>query len=222
MSRLSVLQLDTNFPRIPGDVGCEETYHCELEIIRVPNASVEKVVTNNPDEIDLQPFQKAISQATGDLIVTSCGFLAPFQSQLEVATRTPFIASALSQLELLKDDFLPSELKILTFDSTKLSQKHLPKDCALYEPSIYGLEQKTHLRDVISNDLPTLDIEKAAKDICTTLTTSDVEYTKAILLECTNLPPYKPALRKIKDVPIYDILTAIEAILPGCVKSEYL
>ncbi len=67
MARISLLQLDTKFPRIPGDVGCAETFHCELEIIRVPAATVAKIVTAHPDEIDLRPFEDAIASATGDL-----------------------------------------------------------------------------------------------------------------------------------------------------------
>ena len=53
MNRITLLQLDTHFPRIPGDVGSVDTYRCELEIIRVPNATVEQVVNANPFQIDL-------------------------------------------------------------------------------------------------------------------------------------------------------------------------
>ena len=64
MNRITLLQLDTHFPRIPGDVGSVDTYKCELEIIRVPNATVEQVINANPNKIDLDPFFDAIDKAT--------------------------------------------------------------------------------------------------------------------------------------------------------------
>ena len=83
LKRITLLQLDTHFPRIPGDVGSVDTFKCDLEIIRVPNATVKEVVNSNPNQIDLDPFFNAINKATGDLITTSCGFLSPFQSELD-------------------------------------------------------------------------------------------------------------------------------------------
>ena len=67
MNRITLLQLDTHFPRIPGDVGSVDTYKCELEIIRVPNATVEQVVNANPSQIDLDPFFDAIDKAWASL-----------------------------------------------------------------------------------------------------------------------------------------------------------
>jgi hypothetical protein len=46
--------------------------------------------------------------------------------------------------------------------------------------------------------------------------------TDALLLECTNMPPYKQDLKQFKPVKIFDILSAIEALLPNTVKPTYL
>lgn len=227
MPRLTVLQLDTSFPRIAGDVGCADTYQCELEIIKVPNATVGNIVTGQPNEIDLDPFLQAAAKATGDLITTSCGFLAPFQAHLEKACKAPFISSSLQQLEKLKQTYSPDELKIITFDEVKLNASHLPKGCEYFESSIIGLKVNSHLRVVISNDLTKLDIEKAMADVTSVVDEHIGEEVKVILLECTNLPPYKRAIRQVRDdkmcsVKIFDILTAIEEILPGAIHSPYL
>ena len=217
-----MLQLDTKFPRIPGDVGCAETFQCELEIIRVPAATVAKIVTARPDEIDLRPFEDAIASATGDLITTSCGFLAPHQARLAQACDAPFVASALCQLPELAARYSPSQLGIITFDSEKLDAAHLPINCTDYAGSIYGLANDSHLRDVISNDKTDLDPEKATADVCAVAQHEIPNTIDAILLECTNLPPYKASLRRFKNVEIFDILTAIEARLPSAVNPRFL
>ncbi|MFT5067152.1 MAG: hypothetical protein ACI9TA_002779, partial [Reinekea sp.] len=66
---VTVLQLDTNFPRVPGDVGCAETYCGDIEILRVPNATVGQIVSVDPASIHIAPFEEALSTARGDVIV---------------------------------------------------------------------------------------------------------------------------------------------------------
>ena len=222
MHRITLLQLDTQFPRIPGDVGSVDTFKCDLEIIRVPNATVKEVVNSNPNQIDLDPFFNAINKATGDLITTSCGFLSPFQSELDAICNVPFIASSLVQLEHLKNIYTPPELQIITFDAVKLGVAHLPEECEDFAGSIYGLNSNAHLRNVIENNIKQLDPVKAAIDVCAVVEQNNNKLVKSILLECTNLPPYKSEIRRISNVPIYDILTAIENELPNSVQTNFL
>ena len=222
MHRITLLQLDTQFPRIPGDVGSVDTFKCDLEIIRVPNATVKEVVNSNPNQIDLDPFFNAINKATGDLITTSCGFLSPFQSELDAICNVPFIASSLVQLEHLKNIYTPPELQIITFDAVKLGVAHLPEKCEDFAGSIYGLNSIAHLRNVIENNIKQLDPVKAAIDVCAVVEQNNNKLVKSILLECTNLPPYKSEIRRISNVPIYDILTAIENELPNSVQTNFL
>ena len=222
MARLSVLQLDTHFPRIAGDVGCAATFQCDVEIICVPNATVADIVTDNPHQLDLRPFQDALSQATGDVVTTSCGFLTPLQSVLAPSCKGEFVASALSQVDRLSAMFSPQELSIITFDSAKFGAAHLPAGCQTFAQSIFGLDTGSHLRDVICNDLPVLDETKARDDFCAVFQKATSPKSKAVLLECTNLPPYKSSVRQNSPVAIYDILTAIESKLPDAVWPRFL
>jgi hypothetical protein len=58
--------------------------------------------------------------------------------------------------------------------------------------------------------------------VCSVVEKNNNKLVKSILLECTNLPPYKMDIRKISDLPIYDILTAIENELPNSVQTNFL
>ena len=219
MPLLSVLQLDTHFPRIAGDVASPDTYACGLEILRVNAAHVPDIVTARPTDILLAPFADALSTAKGDLITTSCGFLAPFQDRLQALTPKPFIASALSQLPQIAKTRSPAETAILTFDADKLNAQHLPPDLADYTTSIIGLNPEIHLRRVIEEDRAWLDTDRAAREL------ADIAFpatVKTLLLECTNLPPYKPYIKVGRSIDVFDILTAIEAQLPGVIQPQFL
>jgi len=216
---LSVLQLDTRFPRIPGDVASPGTYAAPVEFLRIPAASVGEIVTGHPEKIDIRPFEDAVGRARGNVIATSCGFLAHWQDHLQSLTETPVVASALIALRTL--EAAPQNTMTLTFDAQKLSKGHRGI-LGNYREGVIGLAPNSHLRDVIENDADHLNAELVQQEICDLLTHHLSPNTETLILECTNLPPYKPAMRRVFDGRIIDILTEIEARRRGTVRPEFL
>ena len=66
------------------------------------------------------------------------------------------------------------------------------------------------LKQVISEDKLTLDENLASQEFNTFVATKIQSHHKHLLLECTNLPPYKKALQQQTKLPVTDILTCIE------------
>ena len=217
---VSVLQLDTHFPRIAGDVGAAETYLDEVEIIRVSGASVAGIVTHTPESIDIAPFEEALKAARGDVIVTSCGFLSYWQAHLEALSKRPFLSSSLVALDRLADHAVDT-LAILTFDAAKLGTVHLGQHTR-FAPCITGLQANAHLRAVIGGDEVALDATRAARETVETVRAQTTSTLQTLLLECTNLPPYKGALRRAFDVEIIDIVTEIERMRPKTIRPKFL
>ncbi|WP_298857587.1 hypothetical protein [uncultured Sulfitobacter sp.] len=218
--RVTVLQLDTHFPRIAGDIGNAETYARPPQIIRIAGAFVQQIVTGNPQNIEMALFEEALSHAEGDIIVTSCGFLSYWQAHLAALTDRPFISSALTALDHLSATYTPEELRILTFDQASLGAAHLGK-YPEYLNSILGLLPAHHLRQVISQNLSALDPDKAGAEITALLTETQTKAHRHILLECTNLPPYRAAITSATGLPVTDILTCIEAACAGAIAPEF-
>ncbi|SDZ50074.1 hypothetical protein SAMN05444004_11766 [Jannaschia faecimaris] len=221
MTALTVLQLDTGFPRVPGDVGCAATYTGTVQVLRIPRATVAHVVTSNPDAIDIAPFEAAIALAQGEVIATSCGFLAPFQDRLAARTGRPVIASALGALDDLSLTHSPDQILIITFDASILGPAHLGRH-AVFAQGIVGLPPDSHLRRVIVGDLTKLDTDRAGAEVVALVARHRRPAHRHILLECTNLPPYKAALRAATGLPVTDILSRIEAARPGTVVPAFV
>ena len=218
--RVTVLQLDTHFPRIAGDVGCEATYARPPQIIRIGGASVGQIVTNRPQNVDISPFEEALEHAEGDIIVTSCGFLSYWQALLTALTDRPFISSALTALDALHKTHSPEALRILTFNQDALTATHLGEHTA-YVPSIIGLPPTHHLRQVIDQNLSALDEVTASLEITKLLCETQTEAHDHILLECTNLPPYRAAITQETGLPVTDILTCIEQTCAGAIAPAF-
>lgn len=220
---LTVLQLDTVFPRIPGDVASEMTYRQPIVINKIPGASVETVISERPDQYDIRPFEKACAQIKTGLGVSSCGFLGYWQDHLNNLCGPPFVASSLSDLTLWQQHYEKDEIAILTFDAEVLSTPLYQPLLAGFSGLVIGMSTDMHLRQVISEDKSMLDQKKAEMEILDLL--SDYlsqSNIKALVLECTNLPPYKSAIKEKFNVEIYDILTSIHARNPYLVRPEFL
>ncbi|WP_223420836.1 aspartate/glutamate racemase family protein [Tateyamaria pelophila] len=216
---LTVLQLDTHFPRVPGDVASADTYLAEVEFIRIPAASVGRIVTGDPGSVNITPFEEAVRRARGDVITTSCGFLAHWQTQLQAQTTRPVVASALMALPGLA--CLGGAIAVLTFDANKLIAGH-GDILRGHETQVFGLNADMHLKQVIELDACALDQRRAAEEIAALVKDHVAAKCQTLLLECTNLPPYKAAIRDMFTGQIVDILTEIEALRPGTVRPVFL
>lgn len=214
---VTVLQLDTQFPRVAGDVACPDTYRGPVEILRIPNASVGQITGANPASIPIAPFEAALDVAKGDLIVTSCGFLSYWQTHLQVRTTKPFVSSALTALPALCEIYSARDILTVTFDANTLNQQHLGP----YPVDLIGLSPQMHLRHVIAGDLPQLDTDLAMREVAELIRQHQRTHHKHILLECTNLPPYKHAIAATTGLPITDILTCIEQQRPGAIRPTF-
>ena len=69
---------------------------------------------------------------------------------------------------------------------------------------------------VIKHDRPALNAQLAELDVLNSVGTVLDTYpsSKAIVFECTNLPPYRNAVEKRFGLPVYDIFSALDSVMP--------
>ena len=217
---LSVLQLETAFARIPGDVACPETYTRPVEIQPVAGARVAGIVRADPAVIDIAPFEAALEAARGAVVATSCGFLSYWQAHLQARTARPVVSSALCALPGLAARYAPEAVLIVTFDADCLGPAHLQGQGAFVR-SVVGLPEGSVLRGAI-RDGGGFDPAEVAREVVSLVGAHVTDRTAHILLECTNLPPYAAALRAAFGLPVTSILTLIETHAPGLVDPRFL
>lgn len=225
--RLGVVMLNTRFPRLPGDIGNPETFPFPVAYRRVEAARVAAVVR---DGAVLPEAARGLTAAVRELaeleqvslIASSCGYLGALQDELQAAApRVPVVASAFALLPFLRAAYGASaRLGVLTFDSRRLAPVHfgpwLDEDGAA-NVVIEGIEAGRELHRVISEDRPELDREAAEADVLDAghrLMARDPEIA-ALLLECTNLSPYRRALAAALGRPVYDLSRAIAWVAAG-------
>lgn len=202
--------LDTRFPRPPGDIGSPATWvraGIPARFITVPGASARRVVQTRDPEL-LGPFvdaARSLAHQGARLITTSCGFLAAWQAELQAAVDVPVLTSSLLQCARL------SSPGIVTFDAASLHADLLL--CAGVPPGtpVEGLRPGRELQSRILSDDTVLDLQRASDDVVEAAvrllkTHPDVKH---VVLECTNMPPYRNAVAQATGRPVHDLETLL-------------
>jgi len=217
---LGVLMLKTAFPRLPGDVGNPQSWSCKTLYKVVEPASVASVVKSGPLPL---PLVVAFIEAGLALvaegathITTSCGFLVTVQRALEEALPVPVVTSSLLQIPDIQAALPPGRrCGVITFDAGRLGAPHLAAAGAPDDTPVVGLEAGGELHRVIARDLTELDERAAEADVLAAGRTLHATCPDlgAVVLECTNLPPYRAALSAALGLPVHDLVTLLHGRL---------
>jgi hypothetical protein len=225
---IGILVLDTVFPRIPGDIGHAATFPFPVLYHKVRNASPSRVVREG-DPALLEGFiQGARALEAGGVlaITTSCGFLAMFQRQLAEAVRVPVFTSALQMVPLVSRMLGPDRtVGILTVEGRALGPRHLAgagiaEDIPVV---IWGLEGGQAFTPVLLDNELELDVDAARRENVDAAREMVERHPEvgAIVLECTNMPPYAAAIREATGLPVFDITSLIRMVYAALVPPVY-
>ena len=205
-----ILMLDTQFPRPLGDIGHPLTFQ-QLGIpvhYRVVQGASPQRAVREVDQALLALFVEAARALARDgaaLISTSCGFLARHQRELAAAVSVPVISSSLLQCAGLE---APG---ILTIDADSLDAPTLT--CAGVRPGtpVQGVEPGCEFQRCILNNLTQMDAARAKADVvhAARRLIERHPFVQQIVLECTNMPPYRDAVARATGREVHDIVSLL-------------
>jgi len=212
---LGILMLEARFPRIPGDMGNATTWPFPVLYHVVRGASPEKVVLQGARGLlpDFVAAAQDLVRLGAEAITTNCGFLALFQKELTEAVNVPVATSSLMQAPWVQATLPPGKrVGIVTVSGSTLTPAHLAAAGVPLDTPIVGTESgKEFFRVIIKGEKDDMNVALAEADIidagCRLVT--DNPDVGAIVLECTNMPPYAAALREALRLPVYDIYSMI-------------
>jgi hypothetical protein len=212
---LGILMLEARFPRIPGDMGNGETWPFPVLFRIVRGASPEKVVLLGAR--GLLPDFVAAAQELVDLgaeaITTNCGFLSLFQAELAAAVKVPVATSSLLQVPWVQAMLPPGQrVGVITVSRASLTRAHLAAAGVPPDVPVEGTEEgREFFRVLIKAETQDMDVALAEQDILDAGRRLVARHPEvgAIVLECTNMPPYAAALREAVGLPVYDIYTLV-------------
>jgi Asp/Glu/Hydantoin racemase len=212
---LGVLMLEAKFPRIPGDMGNATTWPFPVLYRVVEGASPEKVVLKGAAGLlpDFIAAAKELVRLGAEAITTNCGFLSLFQKEIAASVGVPVATSSLMQVPWVQATLPPGKrVGLVTVSGSTLSPAHLEGAGVPLDTPLVGTENgKEFFRVLIKAEKHDMDIALAEQDVVEAGKALVAKHPDvgAIVLECTNMPPYAAPLQAAVGLPVYDIYSMI-------------
>ena len=208
---IGILMLNTSFHRPIGDIGNPGTYSFPVAFEVVDQATIQRVVKDGDFSL-IEPFiqgAKVLQNKNVKAITTSCGFLALFQKEIQRELSVPFYSSSLIQIPMA-NILTGGTVGVITARKASLTYKHLQGVNAHKTPIVIeGMDNMPAFSSAIIDETGPLNMDAVAlemKQVTLRLLESNPRIT-AIVLECTNMPPYRNAIKEVTNLPIFDINT---------------
>ena len=217
MKPFGILMLDTRFPRIEGDIGNPASFDFPVIFRTMQGIGSADAVAAHPDRPRVLAALKANAEALAAEgavgLSTSCGFLALYQKELEQLSPVPVATSALLLIRTLGD----RKVGVITASAENLTPAHFAAVDAPPDTPVAGLPADssfaaTFLRNGLTLDRDAVEAEAIAAGRALLRDHPGVD---AIVLECTNLPPYRKALADALGVPVFDVLDLLRNFRKG-------
>jgi Asp/Glu/hydantoin racemase len=150
------------------------------------------------------------------MIGTGCGYLGLMQRELQAAVSVPVLSSSLIQVPWVARTLAPGRrVGIITADSRALGD-------AYFEPlgwttrsvpvAICGIEDEDRFLDLLRRpglrDAEIAEMHAAMARVAAEFAAAHADLG-ALVLECTNLPPYAAAMQQACGLPVFDVVTLL-------------
>ena len=220
---IGIMAVKLNYPKLPGNVANASTYPFGV-LYRVVDFEIERLFSGDPSiKDDVINAAKELEKAGVKAIIGACGYFAHFQKDVATVVNIPVFMSSLCQLPVIKTAISPQK-RIAVFaasgeninddlltnvgtDSSRLSVINIGK-LQSFEPIRYG--KKDLDNKALVNELCHVAHE-ASKD----------KSIGAILLECSDLPPYAFAIQEASGLPVFDFNTMTDMVYHAISQKMY-
>ncbi|MGD8740176.1 MAG: aspartate/glutamate racemase family protein [Desulfobacterales bacterium] len=225
---IGIILMESFMPFPPGCPGNATTFSFPVRYANVKGANMEKLVYQGDPEL-LKPFIDAGWDLVNEgvkAVTGNCGFMVLYHDIMAKEFPVPVFMSSLLQLPFISRMLKPGEkIGIITASSKTLTEKHLQiaTNGADIPLAIAGMEDQKHFYDAIHAEVGELDFDAVEAEVVGV--TQDLiareENIKAILFECTDLPPYAAATQQAVGLPVFDFTTMINYVYSGLVRKRF-
>lgn len=221
---LGIIVVKLDYPKLPGNVANACTFPYPV-LYKEVNFEIEQLFAGDPAIKDMVLDAARYLEAQGvRAIIGACGYFAHFQKDVANAVSVPVFMSSLCQLPLIKagvrDD---KKIAVFAADGTSLNDELLAQvgsdSSRLIVQNVGDMESFAPIR---WGQLE-LDNGKLTDDLCALALSLCEKHPEidAILLECSDLPPYAAAIQKATGLPVFDFITLANWVESAVIQRTY-
>lgn len=215
------------YPVVPGNVVNGYTFDFPVRMRAVPGLEQHHVFESDPAVADkiIELGQHMIRYEGIRALSSACGFFGNFQQTVSAALDIPVALSSLIQLPLIKSTIKPHQkVGVLTANAGAMTDSLLTA-CSIHDRNDMVVRDLRHApefsailecRGEFDNGIAEDEVVTAALS----LFEEDAEIG-AILLECSDMPPYAAAVQRATQLPVFDFVTLIKWLHNAAHQTPY-
>jgi hypothetical protein len=225
---VGILLLDCVAPYVPGSVGNASTYRRPARFRSIPGCTVERLIFAPDDALEATVVESAreLVAEGAQILSSNCGFMLRYQRPVAQAVDALVALSSLLLVPFLQATLPASRsLGVITASERSLTPDVLAfagigSDARL---AIVGLDDAPAFRAAFIDCDGELDIERVRDETeeAASRLVEDRPDVGAILLECSELPPYAPVVQRATGLPVFDFVSMIEFFAGGFDRSGF-
>lgn len=210
---IGIIVLEARYPCIPGNVANASTFDFPVRYESADGGSIEGLLGKH-DESMLDGFIAAAQrlEAAGVKAITgACGFMALFQDQVQQAVTVPVLLTSLLQIPFIRQ-ITGKRVGVITANNKSLGRMDLTGLRIQNSDFVsIGLEDSRAFSSGVLEESGTLDSQGIEEEVVsqTRRLLDENPDIGAILLECSDLPPYSHRLQREFGLPVFDYITMI-------------
>ena len=225
---IGIILMESYMPFPPGCPGNASTFSFPVRYEVVRGANMERLVYQGDPDL-LQPFVDAgwkLVEEGVKAITGNCGFMVLYHDFMAKEFPVPVFMSSLLQLPFISRLLKPGEkVGIVTANGKTLTEKHLEiaTNGIDIPVAVAGLEDQPCFYDTIHAEKGTLDFDKVEQEVVqvTQGLVQENDGVRAILFECTDLPPYAAAVQEAVGLPVFDFSTLVKYVFSALVRRRF-
>lgn len=224
---IGILVNEAHFPRLPGALGNATTFPFPVLHKVVKGATGERVVREAAKEI-IAPYIEGARELEAEgvrAITTSCGFTAMFQRELAEAVDVPVFASSLLLVPVIARMLKARHrVGIVTADARCLTPQHFEAVGIDTERIVLaGLEGCPEFEEVVFQEKHDLDVPRMEGEVVGVARNLVAQHpeVRALLLECSLLPPFAKAVQDATHLAVFDFTTLVTMVQSALVRKVF-
>ncbi|WP_326975514.1 aspartate/glutamate racemase family protein [Caproicibacter sp. BJN0012] len=217
-----------NYPMMPGNVVNACTYHFPVRMMAVPHLTNTRLFEGDPaiaDDIILAA-RHMVEKEGVRAICSACGFFGNYHKLVAEALDVPVAMSSLVQIPMIQAMLKPDQkIGILTANAASMTKKLFENCCVTRTDNLVVQDTRhtKHFANAVVDMAGYMDNGKARDEIvslATELLKKDGSIG-AILLECSDMPPYAADIQAATQLPVFDFITLIDWLHHATAQRPY-
>ena len=223
---IGIVVLETWYPLLPGNVANATTFDFPVRYKILREATVERILGADPALLEMiiqagHEFEQEGVRA----MVGACGYFANYQREVAAALDIPVFLSSLLQVPMVYRSLKPGQQVGLLVADAGAVNPNMFAACGITSeiPVAYlGMEDQPEFRNILdygaqfNYDRFEAEVVGRAQELV-----AANPNVGAIVLECSDLPPFAHSVQQAVKLPVFDFISMINWIYHGLVQRTY-